>query len=189
MLRDRGVEVILCTPTPYFEYSESEVEPLHGGYALMLGYAEFVRDFAKEKGIKLCDYHSYITEISQTETIVNPDHVHPNSDGHYYMAKCFLKFQGFELGENREIPKFLDTWREKIAKIRDILATEHHVIKDRSLTPEECVDKAKWFIENGENNRYKEYFSSLCEKYIVLKPMQAQLEKEADKLMDNIYEK
>lgn len=189
MLNDRGVEVILCTPTPYFEYTESDVEPLRGGYALMLGYAEFVRAFAKEKGLKLCDYHAYITEIAQLETLVNPDHVHPNPDGHFYMAKHFLGFQGYDLGENREIPGFLDAWREKVAKVRDIWATEHHVIKDRSLTSEECVEKAKWFIENGENNRYKEYFSGLCEKYIELKPMQARLEKEADEIMDRLYEK
>ena len=188
MLTERGVDVILCTPTPYFEYEESEVEPLHGGYALMLGYAEFVRSFAKEKGVKLCDYHAYITEMSQNEILVNPDHVHPNPDGHYYMAKCFLNFQGFEITVSREIPAYLDLWREKVAMVREIWATEHHVIKDRSLTADGCVEKAKWFIENGENNRYKEYFSSLCEKYIDYKPKQEELEKAADELMDKLYE-
>ena len=52
-----GIAVTLCTPAPYDEYSAHNSEPLRGGYALMQGYADFVRNLAQSLGLPLCDHH------------------------------------------------------------------------------------------------------------------------------------
>lgn len=53
------MEIILSTQTPYDEYQPSETPALAGGWSLMEGYAQAVRDIARELEVSLCDYHSY----------------------------------------------------------------------------------------------------------------------------------
>jgi len=99
LLKQNDVEIILCTQTPYDEYQDSEENVLPGGFALMTSYAEYIRNFAQTNGFKLCDYQKYFIEKLAEEDLISPDRVHPNDDGQYHMAKCFLAFQGYEIGE------------------------------------------------------------------------------------------
>ena len=50
----------------------------------------------------------------QTDDLYNDDCVHPTPHGYYYMAKCFLEFQGLDIGEEKEIPEYLKDWCEKV---------------------------------------------------------------------------
>ena len=161
-----GTKIILCTQTPYDEYLESDDQVLHGGSALMLGYAEFIKSFAKEKGYHVCDYHSYITRIIQTETIYNPDRVHPNDRGQYYMAKCFLEFQGLDIGEEKALPEDVAKWHEVVGKLRNTIATEHFILNDDfTTTQQERWDAIKDYLENEQTGEYVEYFKFLAREY------------------------
>ncbi len=183
-LESMGTEIIMCTQTPYDEYQESDEASYNGGFALLAAYAEYVRNFAREKGYALCDYHSYISSVAQYENIINKDRVHPNELGHYHMAKCFLEFQGFDIGEYKPIPEYMKPWRDKIETLRNIHATEHLVIQDYSLTHEQRLEKAKAFIDNPIESPYKGYFQSLAKKYLEDKPKQKLIEKEIVELME-----
>lgn len=188
-LSEKGVEIIMCTPTPYDEYQISETEPLPGGFALLSEYAQYVRAFAREKGYAVCDYHTYISKIAQTEKIINPDRVHPNEYGHYHMAKCFLAFQGFDIGERKPIPTYMNEWREKVGILRNIRATEHMVIKDYSLSTEERIAKAEAFLENPPESEHKNYFIALSKEYIEDKPRQQKLEEAVTYIMETEFKK
>ena len=179
-LENMGVQITLCTPTPYAEYIQSDEPVLRGGYALMLGYAEYIKAFAEENGYPVCDYHSYITRIIQTETIYNPDRVHPNNRGQYYMAKCFLEHQGLEIGEEKPLPADVQAWHETVGKIRHIYATEYNVIRVLSGYKQDCYNlsnderaaKIKEYLETEQNDPYVDSFKQLCQKYPEFKAQQ-----------------
>ncbi len=114
MLGERGVKIILCTCTPYDEYSVTPEPALPGGMALIGAYNEFIKNFAREREYELCDYHSYLVEKLQSEKIINDDRVHPLPKGHFYIARCFLKEQGIDLTEENFSEKLLE-WYKYIA--------------------------------------------------------------------------
>ncbi len=187
MLKENEIEIILCTPTPYDEYQQFETPALKGGFALLEEYACFIRKYASENGIALCDYHEYISKISQIESVINADRVHPNSMGHYHMAKCFLAFQGVEIGEYAPVPSYLDGWKEVVLKLRNIRAAEHMVISDYSLSTNERIEKAKAYLESGGSGAHRDYFLLLAKQYLENKPVQDELEAKANALMDELY--
>ena len=176
-----GCEIILCTQTPYDEYQESDVPTLKGGFALLSAYAEYVRCYAKEKGYKLCDYHTYISKVAQFDAVIRTDRVHPNELGHYHMAKCFLEFQGYDIGEYKDIPEYLSEWRNRVAELRDIHAAEYLIIQDYSLSTEERINKTKEKLVAGTFN---DYFTYLSKRYLENKPKQKQIEEEIVELME-----
>lgn len=188
-LESMGTEIIMCTQTPYDEYQESNEPTLEGGFALLSAYAEYVRNFARENGYKMCDYHRYISKVAQSESIIKPDRVHPNELGHYYMAKCFLEFQGYDIGEYKDIPEYLKEWRDKVQMLRNIHATEHLIIQDYSLTHEQRLVKVKSFADNPTESPYKDYFLALAKRYLEDKPKQKQIEKEIVELMEVEFKK
>ena len=181
-LEDMGVQITLCTPTPYAEYIQSDEPVLRGGYALMLGYADYIRAFAKEKGYPVCDYHDYFTRAIQSESLYNPDYVHPTNRGQYHMAKCFLAHQGIELGDEKPLPDDILAWHETVGKIRHIYATEYNVIRVLSGYKSDCYNlsndqraaKIKEYLETEQNDQYVDYFKQLCQKYPELKAQQQQ---------------
>lgn len=155
MLKKHNVEIILCTPAPYDEYTETDQPCSKGGFALIAEYANVVRNYAKENSIKLCDYHAFITEqlqIDQTP-IYSPDHVHPVAHGYYLMAKCFLDFQDLQIDKEEDIPEYFNKWKETVQKLRLIYGTEQMVIhnylmplEDKMAIIEEKVKTENWGV-------------------------------------------
>jgi lysophospholipase L1-like esterase len=173
LTRKKGVNLIICTPPPYAEYQAIGINPLRGGYALMLGYAEFFRTFAKEHSLPLCDYNTRLTELIQTEELFNPDCVHPNERGHYRMAEIFLESQGLTL-DTDEIDDGLCEWRELTLKIRKIfmiqylaLPFEHYKLEYSELI--EKITQRKADIESGMVKSF-DFMSKGIEEYLILRP-------------------
>lgn len=174
-LEGMGVSITLCTFTPYAEYIESNEPALRGGSALFLGYADYIRAFAKDKGYPLCDYHSYLTRVMQTEALHEADRVHANKHGHYYMAKCFMESQGFDIGEEKELPSDVQRWHEATAAVRQVIAAEHFIMHDDFTTAEEeRIAAIKAYLDTDKEGRYVEYFKSLAREYQKLKPEYSQ---------------
>ena len=172
-LEDMGAKITLCTPTPYAEYIESDEPVLRGGSALLQAYADYIREFAKEMGYPVCDYHDYFTRVMQTETIYNPDRVHPTDRGQYYMAKCFLKFQGYNLGKEKELPEDIKKWHKVVGLVRNTIATEHFILNDDfTTTQQQRFDAIKDYLENEQTGPYVNYFKELSKQYQDIKPKQ-----------------
>lgn len=183
-LKEKNVEIILCTQTPYDEYQNADTPVLVGGYSLMVGYAQAVRDIARELGVSLCDYHKYLSRVMQGETLITPDRVHPNELGQFYMAKCFLAFQGFDLGEYHPIPAYMDTWREKIEMYRTIWMAERMIIDKYDLTVQEQIAAIEAYVKEGEGNEKEYPYLGMGKKHLETKHLQEQLNEEINYLME-----
>lgn len=184
ILRERNIEIILCTQAPYDEYQDCETKPWQGGFALMEGYAEAVRNIARELGLPVCDYHKHMSRAMQDELLYNPDRVHPNEKGQFEMAKCFLNFQGYDIGEYKPIPEYLEKWREKVAIQRNIWMAEKNIIWKFDLTVEEQIAAIKAYVEEFDGDEARANFVELGKKYLKTKPMQKELYDEINYIME-----
>ena len=166
--RERGIALILCTPVPYAEYQKEAEAPLCGAYALLLGYADFVRAFAKEKGLALCDYHTALTAALQTEELYRPDCVHPTERGHYRMAQTFLAFQGLSLAEDKPLPTEMAEWYATVQKLRNVVATEYFTVPDYTEMDRQAryaaVTARLGAVEEGKEEM-RDYFVNLMRDY------------------------
>lgn len=183
-----GIELILCTPAPFDEYTETSIPTFHGGYALICEYANFVRALAKEKGYRLVDYHAYMCELMQTEPLFGDDHVHPTAHGFYRMAQFFLANQGIEAcEEHAEIPAYFAKWREKLFVYRSIAAAECMIINNYFLSQEEKDTIMREYLEKkkyGERTGVGAYFESIANRYLEFKSKEFDLAREIFEIYD-----
>ncbi len=168
LTKEKGVKLIMCTPPPYAEYQKNAQNPLRGGYALMLGYAELCRRFAQENALPLCDYHKSMTELIQTEELFMPDCVHPNTRGQLEMARIFLNFQDLTL-DSDEIEGELDEWRCATEKIRELFMVQYLALPQDhyKLSYSELIKKMKERKADIESGKVKSYATpAAIEKYL-----------------------
>lgn len=150
ILQQNNICVTLCTPPPYDEYTQTEETAMKGGYALILGYAQFIRGFAKENKIPVCDYHDYITNCLQSDDrpIYSADRVHPTAHGYYLMAKCFLAHQGYVLDDEQPLPKYFEEWSLAVHKMRMIYGAEQMIIGDYTMDLETKMSIMEQKLQN-----------------------------------------
>lgn len=174
---ERNIEFILCTPMPYAEYAGDPNSVLRGGYALVQGYAAYVKDFAEKHSIELCDFHDLATRYMQSEVLYDPDHVHPNARGHELMAEKLLSMQGIPFEATYDFSPEMNEWYDITQKLRNIVTAEYFTIPDFvNLTAEERLafaQKQHDDIKAGRSD-INGYFASLIESYIVDKPRQSE---------------
>lgn len=186
MLLSDGVDVILSTPFPYDEYSDSPEAPLPGGYALMLGYSEFVRLLAKEKGVKLYDANACISKVMASESVFSNDRIHPHSHGYYVLAREFLSQQGIDVGAELPLPEYFTRWHSYVARLRKVQAAECMIVRSLGLTFDSPTDeKMAIMSERVESENFgRPVFESFYRAYVADKPH----EEELYSLIDEAYE-
>lgn len=175
--KERNVEFILCTPAPYDEYQKADSPCLRGGYALMLGYAAYIKEFGFKNGIKVCDYHSAMTKAMQSGLLYSSDRVHPNRLGHLCMARTFLEFQGVDNFEALDFSLETEEWYTVTQKLRDVVTAEYFASPEylkmsdteRFKTVKEKVD----MIDNGQLEM-GDYVEGLMRRYLENKPHQSE---------------
>lgn len=184
LLVSHGVEVTLCTPPIYDEYGESDQPARKGCYATMVAYAAFIRQFATEYGLGLCDYNSFTARqvCMDTQPVFTADRVHPTEHGYYLMAKCFLASQGLQIDEEAPIPAYMNGWREAVRRLRIIYGAEHMVVKNYTLPVEEKLALVRKALE--EKSIANPAVEVCAHGYLEQKPAQAELYA----LVDRLYE-
>ena len=174
--KERGIELILCTPSPYAEYQQIGIEPLKDGYELILGYADFVREFAALQAIPLCDYHEAMKELLKREVLYKPDRVHPIEKGHAIMAKTFLSFQGFEYFPKESFRHETEEWDNLSQAVRKIITTEYLAIPNYyELTDSErfsAIQKLCEELRLGIYHHSAKFVEEWILDYITEKPKQ-----------------
>ena len=185
MLSENGISIILCTPAPYDEHTEGEEKPLVGGYALILGYAQFIREFAMENNIPLCDYHDFIAGALQSDTqpIYSRDRVHPTEHGYYLLAKCFLAHQGYAIDDERAIPEYFSGWASEVEKMRLIYGAEQMVVRNYRMPLEDKMSLIEKKVKS-EDWGYP-VFEQFIRAYAENKRNQDKLYEKIDELYEN----
>ena len=186
MLLADGVDVTLCTPAPYDEYAESPEKPLPGGYALMLGYSEYVRLLAKEKGVKLYDANAKLSRVMASERVFSPDRIHPDAHGYYILAREFLAEQGIDVGAEEALPEYFSRWHSYVARLRKVLASECMLVRNLGLNFDSPTEKKMALMtEKVEKCDFgRPVFESFYLSYVADKPNEAELYR----LIDESYE-
>lgn len=193
-LKEKNVEIILCTQTPYDVYKKSDVKRPLAGFSLMMGYAEYVREYAHINGFELCDYQRYIIEIIQEEDLFNPDGIHPNELGQYNMAKCFLSCQGLEIDDFKPFPEYMARWRELVTIARRIRTTEFLLSYNKNMSASELSDEEKFnlaekYLLATPKEKQEAFMTTLCECYLQYKSKQKEIEEEINTLMEITFKK
>lgn len=104
-IREAGIDLILCTPTPYNDVTPSSLpkNTCNDGLALC---AEFIRSYAAELGVPCVDFFAALRPVVSKEYLTLPDLVHPTPESHHPMAQIFLKTLGIvdEIDETPFLP-------------------------------------------------------------------------------------
>ena len=186
MLLADGVDVTLSTPFPYDEYSETPEAPLPGGYALMLGYSEFVRGLAREKGVKLYDAHKIVSEVMASESVFSPDRIHPHPYGYYILARELLKEQGIEVCAYEPLDECYARWHSYVARLRKVQAAECMLVRGLGVSFSSPTEEKKALMTERvrTENFGRPVFESFYRSYVADKPH----EDELYRLIDEVYE-
>ena len=104
-IRSLGIELILCTPTPYNDVTPSNLPKCAANEGLSR-CAEFIREYAREIGVVCVDFFSYLRPMVGAGYPTLPDLVHPTPEAHHPMAQLFLKTLGLidEIDESPFLP-------------------------------------------------------------------------------------
>ena len=182
-LLDMNVEVTLCTPVPYDEYANSDQPPLPGCYALMLGYSEFVRALAKEKGVHLYDQHTVISDVMASEGVHSADRIHPTPRGYYILARELMRAQGIDIGEERAVPEYFGKWHSYVARLRKVLAAECMIVHDFDAPTETKMALMRAKVEREDWG--KPVFESFIRDYVADKESEDELYRAIDECYEN----
>ena len=93
MIREAGIALILCTPTPYNDVTPSDLPKCSANDGLA-ACAEFIRRFAEELGVPCVDFFAELYPMIGKEYSTLPDLVHPTPESHHPMAQIFLRTLG-----------------------------------------------------------------------------------------------
>ena len=172
-LQADGVEVTLLTPAPYDEYTDSQIPAFRGGFALMQGYAEYVRNLAREMGVGFIDIHATVSRIIQTDPVISADHVHPTPHGYFVLARIILAAQGIDVGAEAPVPEYFSRWHSYVARLRKVLAAECMIVNDFDLPTEEKMCLMRTRVKNED--WIQPVFESFIRHYVNDKPNEAEL--------------
>ena len=98
----RGIQVVLCSVLPAYEFSWSEVED---PAPKIVELNRRIKEYAAKKGAVYCDFHSQMSdERNGLPVELSGDGVHPNKDGYEIMepivenaiARAFLMWKEFK---------------------------------------------------------------------------------------------
>jgi lysophospholipase L1-like esterase len=99
-LRDASIRVILCTPTPFDQYTKSSTDPVTGVDDALAKVARSLQTYARANDLPVVDFHKQMLEVLHAQQKKNPAftmmdsaRIHPTPAGHLLMTYIFLKDQ------------------------------------------------------------------------------------------------
>ncbi|GEP94199.1 SGNH/GDSL hydrolase family protein [Chitinophaga cymbidii] len=98
IFRDKGIRIILQTPSIYDQTAKISTNNLFGVNDALKVCADFIRMEAKKYKLTVVDYWTMLTTLNagiqktdSTATLIGKDRVHPGGTGHLLMAWEFLR--------------------------------------------------------------------------------------------------
>lgn len=191
----RNVMCILCTPAPYAEFYETGKKPCRGAHALLLMYAERIRELAARHCLPVVDFHANLSELYLDERLYLSDHIHPNNAGQARMAECFLKAQGLPVrriipGEEPfAVPSCLSKWKFLVRRYRMLYDLEWLLFRTHDKKALDTGEKLKIVRSYLDDKGYGDfmYYKAIAKAYIENKPREAELKRNIEIETDRLY--
>lgn len=151
-----GVEVIICTPTPYDDITDTVYERSVG----LAKCAEFLREYAKEHNLKLIDHFANIYPKYTSGKYIQSDFVHPNDLGHHLMAESVMYSLGYidEMQVDKEMTTFDDdnfALHEINYNFQMMSMVERSLRRESLTTREQKMARAEQLKENQTSSHWK----------------------------------
>lgn len=112
---NRGIKLILCTPTPYDEMQICGNAVCRCDF-ILADFSEKIRALSQKLNAPLIDFRKdflavieKIRKENPNNNLISPDRVHPNLVGMEVMADIFLKNQGID----RNLDLSFEKWQKK----------------------------------------------------------------------------
>lgn len=105
-VREVGAEAILCTPTPYDNWSEKEEPNLICSNQGLEECRRIVYALGDEDGVPVVDFFTAFMSYREKHPeidLIQDDRVHPNTAGHQLMTRVFLRELGCLLHGEEEL--------------------------------------------------------------------------------------
>ena len=146
----RGIRVTFCTPTLIDELTENDTPPYPGAAAALLELSLRIRALGKELGAPVIDFSRPFRDMGlqlykEGKTMINDDRIHPILEGHEYMARLFLKAQGFDV----TVPA---TWEE----LETLAAVPYDQWEEKRYQLEQAAGTnlfVEWYFGFGKKSR------------------------------------
>ena len=151
-----GVEVVICTPTPYDDITDTVYERSVG----LAKCAEFLREYAKEHNLKLIDHFANIYPKYTSGKYIQSDFVHPNDLGHHLMAESVMYSLGYidEMQVDKEMTTFDDdnfALHEINYNFQMMSMVERSLRREGLTTREQKMARAEQLKENQTSSHWK----------------------------------
>ncbi len=164
-LLENDVEVILCTPTPYDDVTNT-VNDCNAGLEKC---AEIVRELADFYDLDLVDHYKNMYPLRSTKYWGATDPIHPNALGHHVMAQSIMYDLGyidemdFETAMTKFSPinderhTFVNNFRMFVMVERDLLrggytTDEAKLERAKVLQSQQTSDHWRWIYQNYIDN-------------------------------------
>ena len=128
-VKKAGATPIICSPTPYDEYSDKAEIIRKGTDADLNLFTDICKQIADENGLLFIDMRSAIYD-KLNEDPIREDRVHPNAHGYHIMAQRFLASIGAKEAEETdgifEMSPLNKKRFDKEQKLRLVMFVEHN---------------------------------------------------------------
>ena len=146
----RGIRVTLCTPTLPNELMDCGTPDYMGAAASLVELSLRIRALARELGLDVIHFTMPFRKMTlelwkQGRSLVCADRVHPVPEGYEFMAKVFLREQGFPV----ELP---ETWEE----LEALAQLPHDAWEEKRYQLEQetnCNMRTEWDFGYGKKSR------------------------------------
>ncbi len=186
IIKSVGATPIICSPTPFDEYTEGEKKWL-GTDADLEKFSRIARDTAERHGLIFVDMRKALMD-NMDKCPIREDRVHPNRYGHHLMAEAFLCAIGakdtFDNGEPVELSDKNQSRFETEQKVRDIMHVERDALGWQREETKTMAERRKLIEERSEKFPDYEPFKVYLENVDYLDELRGELVK---KTLD-IYE-
>ncbi len=158
-LLDNGVEVILCTPTPYDDVTNT-VNDMNAGLEKC---AEITKKLAKEYNLEVVDHYKNMYDLRGTKYWGATDPIHPNALGHHVMAQSIMYDLGYieKMDVTTPMTKFdkLNEERHTLSynfrmfvmierNLQGLSTTEAKLARAKELQAQQTNDHWRWIYQN-----------------------------------------
>ncbi len=187
-----GVELVLCTPTPFDDVHFPELEKNDANTGLAKA-AEFVKELANKHSAKCIDFFSIMSNYMKEDKFRCCDRVHPDPDSEHVMAQVFMKEMGITEKIDIETPFVMSESNAKRFEVEQTLKQlqmpeyvflAEYKINNPDHTEEEKIAEVKRLIQkciDTKDEAYENWFTNYLKN-------SAQMPKLEGKLIELTFE-